>query len=138
MSLFFSWFAGQAGSVDNRYYASGRLGEACRWQWITFEASRRTASRVHISGVRSSQDVLGWLMATVEDERVRVSMSEAPNTKRRSESSRDEEEALERYYRRRIQEIRRGERPPGGASWTLDEVKRIAGEQPSPGDRRSG
>ncbi len=120
----------------------------------------------------------------LEDER--VSMSEAPNTKRRFESlmdpqvlarisaaeesvqsdtaeqhdgmSADEsdrvietlrarrspddhepsEEALERYYRRRIQEIRRGERPPGGASWTLDEVKRIAGEQPSPGDRRSG
>jgi hypothetical protein len=47
-----------------------------------------------------------------------------------------EEEALERYYRRRIQEIRRDERRPGGSSWTLDEVKRMAGEQPSV-DRRS-
>jgi hypothetical protein len=48
-----------------------------------------------------------------------------------------EEEALERYYRRRIQEIQRDERRPGGASWTLDEVKRMAGERPSV-DRRSG
>lgn len=47
-----------------------------------------------------------------------------------------EEEALERHYRRRIQEIRRDERRPGGSSWTLDEVKRMAGEQPSV-DRRS-
>lgn len=49
-----------------------------------------------------------------------------------------EEEALERYYRRRIQEIQRDERRPGGSSWTLDEVKRIAGEQRPPVDRRSG
>lgn len=47
-----------------------------------------------------------------------------------------EQEALERYYRRRIQEIRRDERRPGGSSWTLDELKRMAGEQPSV-DRRS-
>ncbi|MGZ5214551.1 MAG: hypothetical protein ACXWEN_12495 [Actinomycetota bacterium] len=47
-----------------------------------------------------------------------------------------EEEALERYYRRRIQEIQRDERRPGGSSWTLDEVKRMAGERPS-ADRRS-
>jgi hypothetical protein len=47
-----------------------------------------------------------------------------------------EEEALERYHRRRIQEIQRDERRPGGSSWTLDEVRRMAGERPSV-DRRS-
>lgn len=39
-----------------------------------------------------------------------------------------EEEALERYYRQRIREIKRDERPEGGRFIPIEEVRRIADE----------
>ena len=46
-----------------------------------------------------------------------------------------EEEALERYHRQRIREIKRDERPGGGRFIPMDELRRIAGEQQEPGSR---
>jgi hypothetical protein len=40
-----------------------------------------------------------------------------------------DEEALERYHRRRISEIKRDERPASGRFIPMDELKRIADEQ---------
>lgn len=40
-----------------------------------------------------------------------------------------EEEALERYYRQRIREIKRDERPAGGRFISEDELRRIARER---------
>ena len=42
-----------------------------------------------------------------------------------------EEEALERYYRRRIREIDRDERPDGGRFIPIEEVRRVADEHES-------
>ncbi|MGZ5214336.1 MAG: hypothetical protein ACXWEG_07575 [Actinomycetota bacterium] len=77
-------------------------------------------------------------MVTVDRERKQTMIAVAADGETRDELTDHEveEEALERYYRRRIQEIQRDERRPGGSSWTLDEVKRMAGERPS-ADRRS-
>jgi len=46
-----------------------------------------------------------------------------------------EEEALERYYRQRIREIKRDERPAGGRFVPTDELRRIAGERKAAGTR---
>jgi len=77
-------------------------------------------------------------MATVDRERKQAMIAMAADGKKGDDliDHAVEQEVLERYYRRRIQEIQRDERRPGGSSWTLDELKRMAGEQPSV-DRRS-
>ena len=79
-------------------------------------------------GVPSPRDDVGngkWKRATIE-------MTAEGDAKDDLSDHAAKEGALERYYHCRIQEIRRGERRPGGSSWKLDEVKRMAGEQPSP------
>jgi hypothetical protein len=40
-----------------------------------------------------------------------------------------EEEALERYYRQRIREIKHDERPAGGRHIPIDELRQMAGER---------